>query len=60
MPLVASLPGCIVLLAGFVIAILIGVSRIGIWKTALVWGVMAGLTAAAIALGLWLRKKREI
>ena len=48
------------LLVGFGVAIAVGVSRIGIWKTAAVWGVMICLYAAAIALGLRLRKKREI
>ena len=53
--LLASLPAAIMLLAGFTVVFLIGVDRIGFWKTLLLWAVIFGI----FALGLVLMVRRR-
>jgi hypothetical protein len=54
--LFAALPALIMLLVGFGVGIAIGIDRIGVWKTLLVWGVVFGLLAVGVVLRL--RKSR--
>ena len=56
--LAASLPGLIMLLVGFVVAVLIGVRKIGVWPTVILWCAILALWAAAVVLALRLRKRR--
>ena len=58
MALVALVPGYVMLLVGFVAAVLIGISRIGFWKTAILWCVVIGVAAAGVMAGIRARRKR--
>jgi hypothetical protein len=58
MALAASLPGVIMLLVGFVVAVLIGVKVIGVWATVILWCVLLGLFASGLTLAVRLLKRR--
>jgi hypothetical protein len=45
-------------LVGFAAAILISLSKIGVWPTVALWGAIFGLYAAATLLAVRLRRKR--
>jgi hypothetical protein len=47
------------LLAGFTVAVLIGVRKIGVWPTVVLWCAVIGLVAAGVVLGLRLRRRRD-
>jgi hypothetical protein len=48
----------IVLLVGFVVAVLIGVRLIGVWPTVILWCALLGLFAAGVVLVARHQKKR--
>lgn len=58
MALVASLPGVIMLVVGFVVAVLIGVRTIGVWPTVILWCSLLGVFGAGLLVIVRLMKKR--